>query len=301
MAISGILLVDKPSGMTSHDVVAQIRGIIGIHQVGHTGTLDPMATGLLPVCVGRATRAADAVLTGGKQYIAELQTGIETDTEDSTGIILRRSDKIVGSAELLKVLPRFTGRQMQMPPMYSAIKVGGVKLYKLARQGIEKKREPREITVDRIELINENPEEGKWTLVIDCSKGTYVRTLCADIGRELGCGGVMSSLRRTKTGEYDLKDAKTLDEIRELADRGELVQCLLPVDTVYKSLPEATADLWGENRVRHGASIPEGHYAAPDFSDSENCRIYGPGGFLGVGHRDENGALSCDINFFEVN
>ena len=196
--MNGILIVDKPAGWTSHDVVAKLRGLLGEKRIGHGGTLDPMATGVLPVFVGRATRAVEFMENAGKEYEALLRPGLETDTQDTTGRVLRETPVKLTAAELEAVLPAFCGEIEQLPPMYSAIKVQGKKLYEYARKGQEAERKPRRVTIERLELLGER--KGDFLLRVACSKGTYIRTLCADIGEKLGCGAAMAGLRRTRAG-----------------------------------------------------------------------------------------------------
>ena len=211
--MNGILLVDKPQGWTSHDVVAKLRGIYREKRVGHAGTLDPMATGVLVVFLGQATRAVELCENDEKEYEATLLLGTVTNTQDTTGEILEQHPVTVTEEQLRQTLATFLGPQSQLPPMYSAIKIRGKKLYEIARRGGDVEREPRPITIFRLELLDRE-ESGDWVLKIECSKGTYIRTLCADIGDALGCGGCMSALRRTRAGEFTLEEAHTLEEIR---------------------------------------------------------------------------------------
>ena len=198
--MNGILIVDKPAGWTSHDVVAKLRGALKEKRVGHGGTLDPMATGVLPVFVGKATKAAQFAENAEKEYIAGLRLGISTDTQDITGTVTEEREVTVTETDLLALLPRFLGEQEQLPPMYSAIKVDGQPLYKLARRGVEARRQPRRISISRLEYLGREGEN--YRLRVACSKGTYIRTLCADLGDELGCGGAMSFLARTASGAF---------------------------------------------------------------------------------------------------
>ena len=205
--MNGILLVDKPAGWTSHDVVAKLRGVLGERRMGHSGTLDPMATGLLVVFAGRATRAVSFSENHTKCYEAHLRLGLTTDTQDTTGTVLSRSECAVSRAELEAVLPQFRGDILQVPPMYSALKVDGKKLYEIARRGGEVARKARPVTIGELTVLGE--ADGDYVLRVRCSKGTYIRTLCHDIGAALGCGGVMSALRRTEVGAYRVSDAYT--------------------------------------------------------------------------------------------
>ncbi len=228
---SGIIVIDKPEGVTSFDVVARIRRIFGEKKVGHTGTLDPLATGVLPVLVGKAVKASDFMLSSDKHYTATLLLGIKTDTEDITGKILEECDEIPEEAEVMEKISSFVGKSLQTPPMYSAIKVGGKKLYELARQGVTVEREAREITVHSIKA--ERLTEREYTLDIYCSKGTYIRTLCADIGEALGCGGTMKTLRRAEAGGFTLADATPLSELEELTHE-ELLKRVVPVGKIFE-------------------------------------------------------------------
>ena len=232
MGLNGIILVDKPSGWTSHDVVGKLRGILHERRIGHSGTLDPMATGLLVVFVGRATRAVEFAEADSKEYIAGLRLGVSTDTQDITGNTLKSSNSLPSRAELEQALGAFKGEISQIPPMYSAIKIGGKKLYELARRGEIVERKPRKITIDMLDIIGEN--DGDYILDIVCSKGTYIRTLCNDIGDALGCGGCMSSLRRVKAGVFSIEQAYTIDEIQAAANNGELDASLISVDRLFR-------------------------------------------------------------------
>ena len=221
---SGIVIIDKPGGWTSMDVCAKLRGILKERRIGHGGTLDPLATGVLPVFVGSATKAVEFAEKGDKEYLAGLRLGVETNTQDITGQVLSARPVTAGQAELEGALPAFTGPIMQVPPMYSAIKRNGQKLYELARAGKEVHRDPRPVTIHALELLGRT-EEGDYLLRVRCSKGTYVRTLCHDIGAALGCGGCMSSLRRTMAAGFTLEQAVTLERVQE-----EGAALLLPVD-----------------------------------------------------------------------
>lgn len=211
--MDGILLVDKPAEWTSMDVCAHLRGVLHEKHIGHTGTLDPNATGLLVVLTGKGTKAAKYAENDKKEYVARLRLGTKTDTQDIWGTVLAQNESEYSRQDVEAVLNRFRGPIMQLPPMYSAIKIRGKKLYEIARRGGDVEREPRPITIYRLELLDPD-EQGDWGLVIECSKGTYIRTLCSDIGDALGCGGCMSALRRTRAGDFILEEAHTLEEIR---------------------------------------------------------------------------------------
>ncbi len=261
--MTGIVIVDKPAGWTSQDVTARLRRVFGTRRIGHGGTLDPMATGVLPVFVGRATRGVEFFEHADKTYEAVLRLGTVTDTQDSTGAVLEKRPVTVTEAEFRDILPKFTGKIAQVPPMYSAIKVDGKKLYELARAGKEIERKPREITVFSSDLLEFTGETAK--IRVHCSKGTYIRTLCHDIGAALGCGGCMEALRRTAAGEYTLADSVELDTLLN-AERPE--DYLRDVDTLFRQYPAVTLTEKQTLRCRNGNSfsiaLPEGRYRAYD-------------------------------------
>lgn len=234
MIVDGVILINKPKGITSHDVVSRIRRLYGTRKVGHTGTLDPMATGVMAVLIGRGTKAADFLLAEDKGYIAGLTLGKTTDTLDITGQVLFSCDAIPCEEQVQKCIEEFRGRIKQTPPMYSALKVDGQKLCDLARKGIEVERQSREVEIFSLEAQRVCDRE--YILRVSCSKGTYIRTLCDDIGKALGCGGVMNSLERTKSGNFVLEQCHTLEEIEELSseERWALVQ---PTEQLFAHLP----------------------------------------------------------------
>ena len=233
--MNGILLLDKEQTWTSNDAVVKLKGILHQRRVGHAGTLDPMATGLLVIFAGRATRAVSFAEAAEKRYRAALRLGTVTDTQDVWGTVLEQREADITSEELEEVLSRFTGEQLQTPPMYSAIRVDGKRLYDIARKGGEVERKARPITVRELKLLEREGED--WILDVRCSKGTYVRTLCHDIGAALGCGGCMSALRRTAIGAFSVENAITISEAQRLADQGELEKRLLPVDSLFADCP----------------------------------------------------------------
>ena len=289
--MNGILLIDKPSGWTSSDVVAKLRGVLHERRIGHSGTLDPMATGLLVVFVGRATRAVEFAEAHEKQYLSGLRLGLVTDTQDVTGTPIGGEKQDVSQTALEAVLDRFRGEISQIPPMYSAVKVGGRKLYEIARRGGEVERRPRRVTISELQLQGREGED--WSLSVTCSKGTYIRTLCHDIGAALGCGGCMSSLRRMRAGAFTLETAHTLEEVQRAADQGEAEALLLPTDSLFAEYPPLSLGTGDERRVRNGSSVPvagqEGTY-----------RVYNhQGEFLALAFvsKDE---LKTIKSFFEV-
>ncbi len=291
--MNGILLIDKPAGWTSSDVVAKLRGVLHEKRIGHAGTLDPMATGLLVVFVGRATRACAFAEADDKEYRAALRLGLVTDTQDVTGRTLRETDaSFVTEEALCAALRRFTGAIEQIPPMYSAIKQNGKKLYEIARRGGEVERKPRPITVSRLALAGREGED--WLLDIACSKGTYVRTLCHDIGESLGCGGCMSALRRTRAGQFHAEEAHPLPAVIAAAAEGRAASLLLPLDRLFSDRPALRVGAEAERCIRCGneAAVP----GTPDGT----YRVYGENGVFLALSRAQAGELRTIKSFFEV-
>lgn len=286
MSYNGVLVVNKPQGFTSHDVVAKLRGILHERRIGHGGTLDPMATGVLPVFVGAATRASEYASAQVKAYIAGFQLGFSTDTQDITGEKLQASDKKVSYTEVLHALNAMVGVQQQLPPMYSAIKIDGQKLYDLARKGVEVERERREITLLELELLSFDDKLQKGEFRVLCSKGTYVRTICNDLGEALGTYGVMSSLVRTKSGEYTLEHALSLDDIQKLADDGRVEHALRPTDSIFMDLPEVRLDDYGRDRAFNGAFISKEHAPDMPLKKGQLSRVYYQDEFIMLGRTD---------------
>lgn len=280
--MDGIIIIDKEPGFTSHDVVAKLRGICGQKKIGHTGTLDPAATGVLPVCLGSGTRLCDMLTDTDKEYVAELLLGVETDTQDTTGRVLATREVNVSREELRAAVFSFAGDYGQVPPMYSALKVNGKKLYELAREGKEVERKARQVKIHEIEILDCSLPVVK--LRVACSKGTYIRTLCADIGARLGCGGTMQSLRRTAAGRFRLEDAVTLERVQEKKDQGRLKELILPVDLVFENCPSLHVLGEGRNRLNNGNSIlPEQTAEGTVHKPGEWVRFYGSDyGFAGI-------------------
>lgn len=287
---NGIIVIDKPAGWTSMDVCAKIRGALHERRVGHAGTLDPMATGVLPVFVGRATRAVEFAAEGGKEYVAGLRLGVVTNTQDTSGTVLEEKPVSVDRAALEAALAPFRGDILQIPPMYSAIKRDGKKLYELARKGQEVEREPRPVTIYGLEVVDQTGP-ADYLLRVQCSKGTYVRTLCHDIGQALGCGGCMYSLRRTEAAGFSLDQAVTLDTLLSAEDPQSL---LLPVDAYFAGRPILILKAGPEKKVRNGAAV-----SVPQAADGQ-YRVYGESGaFLALG-QVSSGLLTTIKSFFEV-
>ena len=286
---NGIVIIDKPAGWTSMDVCAKLRGVLKEKRIGHGGTLDPMATGVLPVFVGSATRAVEFAEKSDKEYIAGLRLGCVTNTQDVTGEILEERPVHVNGAELAAMLAQFTGDILQVPPMYSAIKRDGKKLYELARKGLEVERAPRPVHIYALELLGWPAAGEDFVLRVRCSKGTYVRTLCHDIGQALGCGGCMSSLRRTAAAGFTLDQALTLEEIQCLG-----AAALLPTDEFFRSRPAYTLSRPRLERLcRNGNPVP-----APELKNGEIYRVYGAEGDFLCLSRCEGGVLTSIKNFF---
>ena len=261
--MQGILIVDKPTDWTSFDVIAKLRGILGTRKLGHSGTLDPMATGVLPVFCGGASKAVDLQLDHTKAYRAVLKLGARTDTGDVTGTVLETAPVTAGEKELLEVLPQFVGAQMQTPPMYSAVKINGQPLYKMARQGIEVERKARPIEIFSLEYGG-SPAENEYELTVRCSKGTYIRVLLEKIAAAMGQKGTMSALRRVAAGVYTEADAHTLEEIQAAKNEGPaaLEALMLPVESVFGSLPLLTVAPKVEQHLYNGC--PTSRYPAAD-------------------------------------
>lgn len=289
--MNGIILIDKPQGWTSHDVVGKLRGILHERRIGHSGTLDPLATGLLVVFIGRATRVVEFAEADRKEYIAGLRLGMSTDTQDITGRIISKETDIPDEPEVRIAIERFRGELEQIPPMYSAVKIGGKKLYELARKGESIERKPRHITIFGLEITGRSDND--YILDVVCSKGTYIRTLCHDIGAALGCGGCMSSLRRTKSGVFSVDNAYTIAEIKEAADRGEEEKLLLPIDTLFAGYTKLSVDADSEKKLKNGCII---NTSSPDG----RFRVYSEDGeFLLLGDV-KDGVMKTVKNFFEV-
>ncbi len=290
--MNGIILVDKPQGWTSHDVVAKLRGIYQQRRIGHSGTLDPMATGVLAVFLGRGTRAVELCENDEKEYVAELLLGTVTNTQDITGEVLEQHPVDVSRAQLETVLAQFLGPQQQIPPMYSAVKIGGKKLYELARKGQSVERKPRNIVIRKLELTAYDGEKAQLRVV--CSKGTYIRTLCHDIGMALGTGGCLSALRRTRAGIFSIDECFTLEEIQSAREQGTHMALLRPVDSLFARYPALYLGEKEALRCKNGAEN-----AIPGMPDG-NYRVYGPGNeFLMLG-KSQNGVLRTVKSFFEV-
>jgi len=280
--VDGVLLLDKPIGLTSNDALQKARRLFSAAKGGHTGTLDPLATGLLPLCFGEATKFSADLLDADKTYEAVLKLGVTTDSGDAEGRVVASAAVDVTENDIFRVLPMFTGDLQQIPPMHSALKRDGRPLYELARQGIEVEREARAVTIHRLECLAFAGDS--LSLRVACSKGTYIRVLAADIGRELGCGAHLTALRRTVVGDLDLANAVTLAELEALDEAGRLAR-LQPVDALVHTLPIVTVEGEAESRFRHGnpVDLPAGL--------SGKIRVYAGDQLIGVGEPGSDGRL----------
>ena len=290
--MNGILLVDKPKDWTSFDVAAKLRSLSKTRRIGHSGTLDPMATGLLVMFLGRATRAVPFAEDHDKRYTASLRPGLVTDTQDITGNVLAQIDCKLTAGELEEALRAFRGEIQQIPPMYSAIRLNGRRLYEIARRGGEVERRPRWVTIHSLELIGQD-ENGDFLLDVRCSKGTYVRTLCHDIGQSLGCGACLSALRRTEVGGFSVDSAHTMDELIAAADRGELEDLLLGVEALFPSLRHLQVPAEAEKAIRCGNP-------AQTREEDGRALVYGRDGKLLMLGEVRDGLLYTIKSFFEV-
>jgi len=290
--ISGIINVDKAPGMTSHDVVAILRRVIGQKRIGHTGTLDPMVTGVLPICLGRATKLSDYISDQGKTYVGVMKFGFTTDTLDITGEILERGGETSFSRQrILDAFSAFTGDILQQPPMYSAVRVNGKRLYELARAGKSVERKARPVTIHALELLEQSGDEIRFRCV--CSKGTYIRQLVSDIARSLGTLGVLLALQRTQVGPYDIESAVSIEALKAM-DGQEVLRHVRPMDGAIPHMPKLVLDAHRGELAEHGVrlTLNAREAEACDRIDEEQClRIYRMAHFIGIGHltSDETG------------
>ena len=279
--INGVINIYKEPGYTSHDVVAKLRGITHQRKIGHTGTLDPAAEGVLCVCLGAATRICDMLTDETKEYEATLLLGVTTDTLDTTGEVLSRSSVNVSEEEITEVINSYIGDIMQVPPMYSALKVDGKKLYELAREGKEIERKPRPVTIHDIQICN--IELPRITMKVICSKGTYIRTLCDDIGRDLGCGGAMEHLARTRVGDFTIDKAYKLDQIREYMEKDSLADILISPFDMFSKLPVLRTNNHGDKMASNGNILALGDLCDIDkisLHNNERVRVVSNDGFF---------------------
>lgn len=272
MERSGVINIYKEAVYTSHDVVAKLRGILKQKKIGHTGTLDPQAQGVLPVCLGKGTKLCDLLADHDKEYEAVLRLGITTDTQDMEGNVLQESSVQVSEEEVRTCILSFQGEQMQVPPMYSALKVNGKKLYELAREGKVVERKARPVTFHKIEVLW--MELPKVKIRVQCSKGTYIRTLCNDIGEKLGCGGCMEELLRTRVERFALEDAVKLDEVQKAMEEGTVDSLILPVDRIFDQYPTAKTTTQGDLLVHNGNRLFSELLQEEPEAESGYVRVY---------------------------
>lgn len=298
--LSGIINVYKPKGITSHDVVYKLRKILGIKKIGHTGTLDPDAEGVLPMCIGRATKTADMLTAADKEYMAEVTLGFSTDTQDSSGSVIKSVDMddfIVSSDDIENAVTKYIGDINQLPPMYSAIKIGGKKLYELARQGIEIERKPRFVKINSIKLLDFYPNKEhvmKFKMLVSCSKGTYIRALCNDIGEDLKCFAHMSVLVRTKSGRFDLEHSYKLSEIENMAAIGNM-SFFTPVDEVFSEYGKLVLSDNAAFKMCNGTQVK----SPAEAKDGVTYRVYDINGKFLTISRAENGKMKILKTFYQ--
>ncbi|RHK23285.1 tRNA pseudouridine(55) synthase TruB [Ruminococcus sp. AF46-10NS] len=295
--MDGILVIRKEKGYTSHDVVAKLRGILHMKKIGHTGTLDPAAEGVLPVALGRGTRLVELLTEKEKTYEAVLRLGVSTDTQDMTGTVLSEMPVTVTEEEVREVVESFVGEQMQVPPMYSALKVNGKKLYELAREGKTIERKPRPVVFYEIRIMDISLPLVR--ISVTCSKGTYIRTLCNDIGEKLGCGGAMEELLRTRSGNFTLEESLMLSQVEEAVSDGTIMEKIVPVEEVLSMYPALTATVEGDRLLHNGNPLPE--TMVQGGNREEKVRMYkSSGDFTGIYGWDEKKEKYVPVRIFFV-
>ena len=286
--MNGIINIYKEQGYTSHDVVAKLRGILRMKKIGHTGTLDPDAVGVLPVCTGRATKLCGMITDWGKTYEAVMLLGTRTDTQDISGNILSQTEVNVTKIQIMDVIGSFTGEYDQIPPMYSALKHNGKKLYELARQGIEIERKPRRVNIKSILINDINLEDNDKTVTftVECSKGTYIRTLCEDIGNRLGCGACMQSLKRTRVGSFSIDNSYTLSQIEQMVQAGKTDEILTPIDEMFSDSRKVIISQEYDKLLYNGNKLPYNSIQGKNdvqHNEDEQVRVYDKNDeFIGV-------------------
>ena len=292
--MNGVININKPLGITSHDVVYKLRKILSIKKIGHTGTLDPDAEGVLPMCIGRATKAADMLTAQDKQYIARVTLGTATDTLDSSGNVTQTAEVNVTDTDILNTVAEFVGEIEQIPPMFSAIKVNGKKLYELARKGEEIERKPRIVNIDKIEVLNIDLEKKCFTMKVDCSKGTYIRTLCDDIGRRLGCFAHMSGLKRTRSGRFDIVRSYTVEQVEEMYSNGDM-SFMTPIDKIFDEYDKLILTSRKAKKMCNGTQV-----AVQGVEDGKIYRVYDElGNFLTIS-KAEDGVMKILKTFYQA-
>lgn len=296
--VAGVLIINKHQGVTSHKIVQIIRKLYNTRRVGHTGTLDPMATGVLPVLIGRAVKASDFLTAEDKEYSAEMTLGLETDTEDITGTVLAESDVIPSPDDVIRVCQSFLGETEQIPPMYSALKIGGQKLVDIAREGGTVERAPRKIRIENIECEKITPKV--YRLRVSCSKGTYIRTLCADIGKKLGCGAVMSSLERTRSASFTLEASHTIEELENLSQE-ERAALVIPTESLFADLPAVNINDFYTKLIKGGTELYQKKLRT-SFEDGALVRLRHNNCFIALGKVTEfpDGSAVKPVKLFEL-
>lgn len=294
--MNGILIINKPEGITSFQVIAKLRGMTKFRKIGHAGTLDPMATGVLPVFFGKSTRLLDYIENHDKGYLAHFQLGISTDTLDRTGTMLSKTDGIPSKEQVLQVIGQFRGEILQLPPMYSAVKVDGQRLYSLARQGIQAERMPRKVTIKELDVVFSHEKSGQYGIRVLCSKGTYIRSLCADIGDTLGCGAVLTGLHRYSALGFEDEDAIELHAVQELCDQNRFEESLLSPEAVLERYPSVFLDEQQERLFRNGVQLDLQRIQNFSKTGDSIFKIYNTENrLLGLGRVDyENASLSVE-------
>jgi tRNA pseudouridine55 synthase len=298
--LDGIINVYKEKGYTSHDVVAKMRGILKMKKIGHTGTLDPDAQGVLPVCLGKGTKLTDMITDRDKTYEAVLKLGITTDTQDITGTVLRTAEVNVSRTRMDEVVKGYIGEYLQLPPMYSAIKVDGKRLYELARQGREIERERRKVRIKDIRILGFSEEEHEVRMSVDCGKGTYIRTLLHDIGETLGCGGTMKSLVRTAVGSFRIEDSLKLSQIAGLVLEEQLSPYIIPVDAMFPDYDRITVEKEYHRFIHNGNAFPKDYITVKLREPaSGHVRVYDEeGAFIGIYRYDTQDNLFKPVKMF---
>ena len=292
--MNGVINVNKPLGITSHDVVYRLRKILSIKKIGHTGTRDPDAAGVLPMCIGRATKTADMLTAQDKQYIAEVTLGSATDTLDSSGSITETAEVNVTETDIKNTIADFVGDIEQIPPMYSAIKVDGKKLYELAREGKEIERKPRLVRIDKIDVLNFDLDNNRFSIKVDCSKGTYIRTLCDDIGRRLKCFAHMSGLTRTRSGRFDISESYTLEQIEDMFSNGDM-SFMTPIDKIFDEYDRLVITGRKAKKMCNGTQI-----SVQGAIEGKTYRVYDEvGNFLTIS-KAEDGVMKILKTFYQT-
>lgn len=298
--INGIINVYKEKGFTSHDVVAKMRGILKMKKIGHTGTLDPDATGVLPVCMGKGTKLVDMITDRDKTYEAVLKLGITTDTQDITGTVLKTAEVTASYDQIEAAIKSYIGEYLQLPPMYSAIKVDGKKLYELARQGKEIERERRKVTIKDIRILGYSEEAHEVTMLVDCSKGTYIRTLLHDIGETLGCGGTMKSLIRTAVGNFHIDHALKLSEIEVLVREERINSYVIPVEEMFSNYDKIIVDREYHKLLYNGNAFRKEHTICKELEQvTDFVRVYdSDDNFTGIYQFDQTDCIYKPVKMF---